>query len=150
MKGLSATDKDNIVTVLYYWCSTLDLQPHGRRHGPLRASKEGRTRITFLPATITCFVLSIFSLACSLIRSCQVNSHIVYAYCMSITKKTFPVVKWRAVQDFFMLNVSMYLRVSGILCLKKTFPRLCLYTVVFIHGIYIFFNLIMKTLLFPP
>jgi hypothetical protein len=94
--------------------------------------------------------LSIFSLACSLIRSCQVNSHIVYAYCMSITKKTFPVVKWRAVQDFFMLNVSMYLRVSGILCLKKTFPRLCLYTVVFIHGIYIFFNLIMKTLLFPP
>ncbi|EGW08776.1 hypothetical protein I79_018411 [Cricetulus griseus] len=39
------------------------------------------------------FCLVLFFLACNLIRFCQVNSHIVYAYCMSITKKTFKVVK---------------------------------------------------------
>lgn len=134
MKGLSATDKDNTVTVSLTWSSALGLQPHGRKHSPLRALKEGRKDSAFLPARITCFVCLFFSLACSLIRSCQVGSHIVYAYCMSITKKIFRVVKWHAVQDLFVLNVSMYLRcVRDLVPQKKNVPK-----VVFIHGLYFF------------
>lgn len=94
MKGLSETDKDNIVTVLFYWCSALDLQPHGRRHSQSsKALKEGRKDSHSFSSSQDYLFCSVFFLACSLIRSCRVNSHIVYAYCMSITKKMFTVVK---------------------------------------------------------
>lgn len=132
MKGLSATDKDNFFVELEFSFRPSASWEEAQSSEGFEGRKEGL--IAFLPARITCFVCLFFSLACSLIRSCQVSSHIVYAYCMSITKKIFRVVKWHAVQDLFVLNVSMYLRcVRDLVPQKKNVPK-----VVFIHGLYFF------------
>lgn len=90
---------------LFSRCSALVFLPScGQRHSPLRALKERGTlaQLFFLPELPIfgfLFRFVLFSLACNLIRFCQVNSHIVYAYCMRITRKPFKVVKWYALQD---------------------------------------------------
>lgn len=145
MKGLSATDKDNTVTVSLNWCSALGLQPHGKRHSPLRALKEGRKDSnSFSSCQDYLFCLFVFF-------TCLQSHQILPSqqpYCLCILHEYYQ----ENLQSCKVTCCTGPLRVKclyvPLLCQgscaskkKKMSPRLCLYTV------YIFFNLIMNSII---
>lgn len=146
MKGLSETDKDNIVTVLFYWCSALDLQPHGRRHSQSsKALKEGRKDSHSFSSSQDYLFCSVCFFPC--LQSHQILPS-QQPYCLCILHEYYQ-------ENVHGCKVTCCTGRLHVKCLdvpprvrdfvpqkkKKMFPRLCLYTV------YIFFNLIMNNII---
>lgn len=143
MKGLSVTDKVNTVTLSLNWCSTLGLQPHGRRHSPLRALKEGKKDSnSFSSCQDYLFCLFVCFFPC--LQSHQILPS-QQPYCLCILHEYYQENRRKVTCYTGPLRVKcLYVPplCQGSCASKKKCPQGCVYT-----RYIFFFNLIMNSII---